>query len=184
MPYPHSKIAITPHHLLSALRENRWYKEPEGLEGVDGAHRCAGTIQWRNTNGGACPPERKAQNVSPAAVLQPARLLLALTPTGGYSGFRVILLAAPSRPWGQWHIAAFVTGYSGASAADSHRLPHYFPGEPVGHPAIIASPSGRSRVKRPSCEVYIPRVSRNRRSLPARVSQQESAAGDWGEILF
>jgi hypothetical protein len=46
---------------------------------------------------------------------------------GRSSGFRIILLAAPSHPSassGQWlQVAAFVPGHSGGSATDLHRLP-------------------------------------------------------------
>src|SRR3990172_8147399 len=43
--------------------------------------------------------------------------------TGRSSGFRIFLLAAPSRLYRQWQIAAFVPGYSGGTSTDSHRLP-------------------------------------------------------------
>jgi hypothetical protein len=43
---------------------------------------------------------------------------------GRSSGFRFNLLTAPSHPnLGQWQHAAFVPGYSGGTATDSHRLP-------------------------------------------------------------
>jgi hypothetical protein len=39
------------------------------------------------------------------------------------SGFRIMLLAAPSHLFRQWHSAAFVPGYGGGSATDFNRLP-------------------------------------------------------------
>jgi len=39
------------------------------------------------------------------------------------SGFRIVLLAAPSHRFRQWHIAAFVPGYGGGSATEFNRLP-------------------------------------------------------------
>lgn len=51
--------------------------------------------------------------------------LTAKQPTGRSSGSRIGLLTAPShRSPRQWHVAAFVPGYSGGSATDSHRLPY------------------------------------------------------------
>jgi hypothetical protein len=40
---------------------------------------------------------------------------------GRSSGFRLTLLAAPSRSVEQWHYAAVVPGYSSATATDFHR---------------------------------------------------------------
>jgi hypothetical protein len=45
------------------------------------------------------------------------------TITCRYSDFRIILLAAPSHPFGQWHVAVFVPGYGGGSVTDFNRLP-------------------------------------------------------------
>jgi hypothetical protein len=41
------------------------------------------------------------------------------------SGFRIVLLAAPSHPSGQWRVAVFVPGYGGGSATDFNRLPYF-----------------------------------------------------------
>jgi hypothetical protein len=40
------------------------------------------------------------------------------------SGFRIVLLTAPSHPFGQWQSAVFVPGYGGGSATDFNRLPY------------------------------------------------------------
>ena len=67
--------------------------------------------------------------------LEPAATFSAKLPhlkmvLGRSSGFRILLLSAPSRPLGQWHLGAFlrsipiadfVPGYSSATATDSHR---------------------------------------------------------------
>lgn len=42
---------------------------------------------------------------------------------GRSSGFRIVLVAAPSRSVEQWQNAAVVPGYSSATATDFHRLP-------------------------------------------------------------
>ena len=40
-----------------------------------------------------------------------------------FSGFRIVLLTAPSHRFRQWHLAVFVPGYGGGSATASNRLP-------------------------------------------------------------
>ena len=55
------------------------------------------------------------------------------TMTSRSSGFRIILLAAPSHPLGQWNLSAFVPGYGGGSATAFHRLPFFVA---MSHPSL------------------------------------------------
>ena len=64
---------------------------------------------------------------------------------GRSSGFRIKLPAAPSRiddagisdgTYMQWLIAAFVPGYSGGTATDSHRFPY----SPLETPSLERHP--------------------------------------------
>jgi hypothetical protein len=51
--------------------------------------------------------------------------LSAIPTMGRSSGFRIALLARPSRGnLPQWHFLAFVPGYSGGTATDLHRFPY------------------------------------------------------------
>jgi hypothetical protein len=45
---------------------------------------------------------------------------------GRSSDFRLILVSAPSHlvKTSQWHVADFVTGYSGGTALDFHGIPY------------------------------------------------------------
>ena len=64
----------------------------------------------------AAPNKRSALRLNPRSHLE-------IYAADRYSGSRVVLLAAPSHPEGQWYLAAFVSDHSGGSATVSHRLP-------------------------------------------------------------
>jgi hypothetical protein len=73
---------------------------------------------------------RNAVGLSPTPFLEGRS---ATTRLGRSSGFRVVLLVAPSRPFPDSGFSAtFVTGYSGGTATESHRLPFFSPfGRPI-----------------------------------------------------
>jgi len=94
---------------------------------------------------------------------------------GRSSGFRIVLLAAPSRerrpdgPWLAVVMAAFVPGYSGGTATDLHRFPY-------------SSPATTSRERHPvSKEANLARsleMSTSRQAWPAARSCAIRPIGD------
>ena len=143
------------------------------------------------------PPDHRCHMRSQTATSRPKRVPQAKLERhlGRSSGFRIGLLAAPSRTSSSVASAAFVPGYSGGTATDSHRLPYSPEATRPEHPCRTASyrlpmtlqPSG---LKNPPAERLTPTMTshfgdgvRQPGDLASAIDAGECAGGRRQELV-